>query len=85
MCPELKITIIDLEHNDIKYIQLSLPMGKLCKLQLGFNRLKSFDASLFPEIRTLYLDDNAIQRIIGVACIPRIESFSLRDQGGTNV
>lgn len=75
----------NVEHNDIKYVQLNQTMESLCKLQLSFNRLKSFDVSPFPEIRTLYLDDNTIQRIVGVACISRIESFSLRDQGGTKV
>jgi Leucine-rich repeat (LRR) protein len=60
-------------------------MDRLCKLRLSFNRLQSFDASPFPDIRILYLDDNQIQRIIGVACISRLDSFSLRDQGRQKV
>ncbi|RCH84339.1 hypothetical protein CU098_003002, partial [Rhizopus stolonifer] len=76
---------LNANHNDIKYIQLNQPMERLCKLQLSFNRLKSFDVSPFPDIRVLYLDDNQIQRIIGVACISRLDSFSLRDQGRQKV
>ncbi|KAI9283183.1 hypothetical protein BY458DRAFT_428044 [Sporodiniella umbellata] len=73
------------DHNDIKMVQLARPLGRLCKLRLSFNRLKSFDISIFPEIRVLYLDDNQIERIMGAACIKRLESFSLRDQGRTKV
>ncbi|KAK4510184.1 uncharacterized protein ATC70_006356 [Mucor velutinosus] len=73
---------LNADHNELKYIQLNQPMERLCKLQLSFNRLKSFDISPFPDIRVLYLDDNQIQRIIGVACVSRLDSFSLRDQGG---
>jgi Leucine-rich repeat (LRR) protein len=76
---------LNLDHNDIKCIQLVQPMDRLCKLKLSFNRLKSFDVSPFPDIRILYLDDNQIQRIIGVACISRLDSFSIRDQGRQKV
>lgn len=76
---------LNLDHNDIKCIQLDQPMERLCKLKLSFNRLESFDVSPFPDIRILYLDDNRIQRIIGVACISRLDSFSMRDQGRNKV
>ncbi|KAL7325605.1 Protein nud1 [Mucor circinelloides] len=76
---------LNADHNELKYIQLNQPMERLCKLQLSFNRLKSFDVSPFPDIRVLYLDDNQIQRIIGVACVSRLDSFSLRDQGGHKI
>ncbi|KAI8647934.1 hypothetical protein BD408DRAFT_334248 [Parasitella parasitica] len=76
---------LNADHNELKYIQLNQPLERLCKLQLSFNRLKSFDASPFPDIRILYLDDNQIQRIIGVQCLARLDSFSLRDQGGHTI
>lgn len=60
-------------------------MERLCKLKLSYNRLKSFDISLFPDIRLLYLDDNQIERIMGAACTKRMDAFSLRDQGKTKV
>ena len=72
---------LDLDHNFIKTVQLDQPLTKLCKLKMSFNRLKALDVSPFPEVRTLYLDENQIERIIGAACINRLESFSLRDQG----
>ncbi|GAN03025.1 L domain-like protein [Mucor ambiguus] len=76
---------LNADHNELKYIQLNQPIERLCKLQLSFNRLKSFDISPFPDIRVLYLDDNQIQRIIGVTCASRLDSFSLRDQGGHKI
>ncbi|CAO3649366.1 unnamed protein product [Mucor hiemalis] len=80
-----KLRELDANHNYIKFVQIEQPMFKLCKLKLSFNRLKAFDVSPFPDIRTLYLDDNQIERIVGMACISRIDSFSLRDQGRQNV
>ncbi|KAI8968345.1 hypothetical protein BDF20DRAFT_916886 [Mycotypha africana] len=73
------------DHNDIMTVQISEPMKRLFKLQLSFNRLKSFDMSSFPEMHVLYLDENQIQRVIGMACVRRLDSFSMRDQGGQNV
>ncbi|KAI8372452.1 hypothetical protein BD560DRAFT_328578 [Blakeslea trispora] len=72
---------LNASYNDIQYIQLSKPMKRLCKLQLSFNRLKSFDMALFPDLRILYLDDNQIQRIIGIVSTVLLHSFSIRDQG----
>ncbi|KAG2218762.1 hypothetical protein INT45_012982 [Circinella minor] len=76
------LRFLNLDHNDIKWIQVNEPMEKLKVIRLSYNRLKAFDATFFPDLRTLYLDDNQIQRIIGLSCIPHISSFSLRDQGG---
>ncbi|KAI8372624.1 hypothetical protein EDC96DRAFT_499992 [Choanephora cucurbitarum] len=72
---------LNADHNDIQYVQLTKPMKRLCRLQLCFNRLKSFDMSLFPDLRVLYLDDNQIQRIIGMSSVTPLGSFSIRDQG----
>lgn len=74
-----------IDHNDIKWIQLEMPASKLKVLRLSYNRLKTFDGSFFPDLRTLYLDDNQILRIVGLSCTSRLESFSLRDQGGQKV
>ncbi|KAI7847173.1 hypothetical protein BDC45DRAFT_25969 [Circinella umbellata] len=79
------LRLLNLDHNDIKWVQVNEPMEKLKVIRLSYNRLKAFDATFFPDLRTLYLDDNQIQRIIGLSCIPHISSFSLRDQGGHNV
>ncbi|KAI8976034.1 hypothetical protein BDB01DRAFT_805100 [Pilobolus umbonatus] len=76
---------LNLDNNNIKWIQLDQPMTRLCKLKLSFNRLRSFDMSSFPDIRVLYLDDNQIQRIIGLSCISRLDSLSMRDQGNTKI
>lgn len=69
----------------MKYIQLDSPMENLYKLQLSFNSLKTIDVSSFPNIRTLYLDNNNVHRIIGIQSISKLESFSLRDQGGNQM
>ncbi|KAI8148537.1 hypothetical protein BJV82DRAFT_592452 [Fennellomyces sp. T-0311] len=79
------LRVLNIEHNDIKWMQIIAPMEKLKVLRISYNRLKAFDATFFPDLRTLYLDDNQIVRIIGLSLMPRIGSFSLRDQGGQNV
>ncbi|KAI9031729.1 hypothetical protein CLU79DRAFT_830985 [Phycomyces nitens] len=78
--PSLKI--LNLDHNDIESVFIETPMDRLKILRLSYNRLKAFNGSLFPDLRTLYLDTNQIKRIVGLSCIPRLNSFSARNQGG---
>ncbi|KAL0085547.1 hypothetical protein J3Q64DRAFT_1835178 [Phycomyces blakesleeanus] len=79
------LRLLNLDHNDIESVFIETPMDRLKILRLSFNRLKSFNGSLFPDLRTLYLDTNQIKRIVGLSCIPRLHSFSVRNQGGNVV
>ncbi|KAF7728930.1 hypothetical protein EC973_005325 [Apophysomyces ossiformis] len=79
------LKFFNLDHNDLRWIRLEEPAEKLKVLRLSYNHLREFDAAFFPDLRTLYLDDNRIVRIVGLSCLARLESFSLRDQGGQKV
>ncbi|KAG0166282.1 hypothetical protein DFQ30_007361 [Apophysomyces sp. BC1015] len=76
---------LNLDHNELRWFQLEDAAEKLKVLRLCYNRLRAFDATLFPDLRILYLDDNQIMRVIGLSCLARLDSFSLRDQGGQKV
>jgi protein NUD1 len=54
---------------------------KLCR-----NELETFDPKYYPELRTLYLDENQIQSLGGVRKLRLLENFSARSQRGkTNI
>ena len=45
------------------------------------NELQSFDPKWYPELRTLYLDENRISSLSGVRKLRLLENFSARHQG----
>jgi Leucine-rich repeat (LRR) protein len=50
---------------------------KLCR-----NELDAFDPKFYPELRTLYLDENQIHSLSGVRKLRLLENFSARSQRG---
>jgi Leucine-rich repeat (LRR) protein len=57
-------------------------MENLSKLVLDHNRLTMFDASFFPQLTHLSLDNNSIKSIAGLKQLHQLDSFSLRNQDG---
>jgi hypothetical protein len=70
------------DHNEIKWINIYQPLPSLELLRLSFNRLKIMDASPFPSVKTLYLDDNQLITVKNLSALDHLDSFSMRDQGG---
>lgn len=61
-------------------------MRSLRTLKLCRNELEVFDPKFYPELRTLYLDENQIQSFSGVRRLRLLENFSARSQKGkTNI
>ncbi|KAF9343026.1 hypothetical protein BGX26_006400, partial [Mortierella sp. AD094] len=66
-------------------ISLVQPLRRLRILRLSENKLVTFDATPFPGLRTLYLDDNRLQNLENCQKLTRLENFSARDQEGEGI
>jgi protein NUD1 len=60
-------------------------LPRLRILRLSANRLKCFDASHFPNLRMLYIDNNSLRDIKKANQLVRLENLSLRNQGGNSL
>jgi protein NUD1 len=61
-------------------LQPKQPLRSLRTLKLCRNELEGFDAKFYPELRTLYLDQNQIQTFPGIRKLRLLENFSARSQ-----
>ncbi|KAG0235569.1 hypothetical protein BGW42_005008 [Actinomortierella wolfii] len=73
---------VNLGHNLIEHVSLVQPLKRLRILNLTQNRLVQFDSKPFPNLKTLYLDDNRLEVLQNCASLTRLENFSVRDQEG---
>ncbi|EDN99613.1 hypothetical protein SS1G_02471 [Sclerotinia sclerotiorum 1980 UF-70] len=75
-----KLSSLDLENNKLVSFMTSDDSCSAREIRLSFNNLESFDASLTPEIRILYLDANRIKTITGLLHKRNLYSLSVRKQ-----
>jgi hypothetical protein len=57
-------------------------LPRLRILRLSANRLKCLDASYFPNLRVLFIDNNCLTEFKKANKLGRLENLSLRNQGG---
>jgi Leucine-rich repeat (LRR) protein len=60
-------------------------LPRLRILRLSANRLKCLDASHSPNLRMLYIDNNTLTELKKANTLNRLESLSLRNQGGNSL
>ena len=70
------------DDNNLTSIKPKRPMRSLRTLKLCHNELGVFDPKHYPELRTLYLDENQIESFSGVRKLRLLENFSARTQRG---
>jgi protein NUD1 len=70
------------DDNNITTLQPKRPLHSLRTLKVCRNELEKFDPKFFPELRTLYLDENQIQALSGIRRLRLLENFSARSQRG---
>ncbi|KAI9650770.1 Protein nud1 [Ciborinia camelliae] len=80
MCRLSKLSSLDLENNNLVNFMTPDDTCSAREIRLSFNNLESFDASLTPEIRILYLDGNRIKSITGLLHKRNLYSLSVREQ-----
>lgn len=57
-------------------------MPRLRILRLSNNRLNSVNAVPYPNLRTLYVDNNALGTIVKAYRLSKLENLSARNQSG---
>ncbi|KAK6539790.1 hypothetical protein TWF694_009982 [Orbilia ellipsospora] len=83
--PEL--SDLNLEANELSTLELvtGQEMRSLRALNVSKNKLKEFDILPFPNIRTLYLDANSLNTVLGIEKVCHLDSFSIRSQSQSTV
>lgn len=71
---------LDMSANQIRELQTPQPLRSLRTLKVSSNRLSSFDASYYRNLRLLYLDNNYLTTVSGLSKCGAIEVFSIREQ-----
>lgn len=74
------IRIID--NNLLRELGPNGTMPRLRILRVSGNRLQGLNASPFPNLRTLYADNNSLGSIVKASRLTKLENLSLRNQGG---
>jgi len=69
------------DDNNIAKLEPKSTLRSLRTLKLCRNELQSFDPKWYPELRTLYIDENHISSLNGVRKLRLLENFSARHQG----
>ena len=76
----LRLQLLTVDDNNIKVLQPKTSMRSLRTLKACRNELEAFDAKLYPDLRTLYLDENEIHSFCGLKKLRLLENFSARSQ-----
>jgi Leucine-rich repeat (LRR) protein len=71
-----------LDHNRISTLDTNGTLPKLRILRLSSNKLQRISGAAFPNLRTLYADNNAITGLDKVSKLSKLENLSLRNQSG---
>jgi Leucine-rich repeat (LRR) protein len=79
---ELNPASTPVEHNELAYIDLKLPLMNLKVLCLDYNRLSTFDGGVFPNLCSLSMDGNHISSSLCLASCSQLKELSIRDQCG---
>lgn len=71
---------LDLSVNQLRQLETPIPLRSLRTLKVSSNRLSTFDASYYPRLQLLYLDNNYLTTVSGLSGCSGIEVFSVREQ-----
>lgn len=76
------LTTLNLDNNQVADFSgaAARPCRLLKYLRLSSNDLATFDTSMYPDLRVLYLDGNRLGRILGLSRSRYLDSLSLREQ-----
>ncbi|KAM0717268.1 hypothetical protein Q7P37_007120 [Cladosporium fusiforme] len=72
---------LKLDNNPLsKPLNVSKPMPRLRHLSLRSCGLRDLDVSLFPNLRTLEVDNNSLVTVTGLSKLKKLDVFSMCDQ-----
>ena len=70
------------DHNRLASLTAPTPLNRLRVLRLCNNPIAAFDATAFPQLRTLFLDNAKLGTVHSLDKLHKLENFSIRDQAG---
>lgn len=73
---------LGLDNNSLGDLEPGGPMGRLRILRVSGNRLRRLNVASFPNLRTLYADNNALTSLVKADRLTKLENLSLRNQSG---
>ncbi|KAI0823208.1 hypothetical protein BC628DRAFT_1411747 [Trametes gibbosa] len=73
---------LNLDNNSLGDLEPELAMPRLRILRVSGNRLQTLNAAPFPNLRTLYADNNTLGTIVKAHRLTKLENLSLRNQSG---
>ncbi|KAI0671057.1 hypothetical protein C8Q78DRAFT_1079006 [Trametes maxima] len=76
------LVALNLDNNALGELEPGLAMPRLRILRLSGNRLQTLNAAPFPNLRTLYADNNSLGTITKAYRLTKLENLSLRNQNG---
>ncbi|KAI0718262.1 hypothetical protein C8T65DRAFT_639519 [Cerioporus squamosus] len=76
------LVALNLDNNQLGEFEPEVAMPRLRILRLSGNRLQTLNATPFPNLRTLYADNNSLGTIVKAYRLTKLENLSVRNQSG---
>ncbi|KAF8635927.1 hypothetical protein AX15_000102 [Amanita polypyramis BW_CC] len=73
---------LNMDNNQMGELEVDGVMPKLRILRISGNRLQELNAASFPNIRTLYADNNSLVNLVKLDRLSKLENLSVRNQRG---
>ncbi|KAM6494119.1 hypothetical protein JOM56_010480 [Amanita muscaria] len=73
---------LNLDNNQVDELGTNGSMPKLRILRISGNKLQQLNAASFPNLRTLYADNNSLVNLVKLDRLSKLENLSLRNQRG---
>ncbi|KAF8349237.1 hypothetical protein F5887DRAFT_945111 [Amanita rubescens] len=73
---------LNVDSNRVDKLETGGTMPKLRILRISGNRLQELNAASFPNLRTLYADNNSLVTLVKLDRLSKLENLSLRNQRG---
>ncbi|KAL7279731.1 hypothetical protein ACG7TL_006138 [Trametes sanguinea] len=70
------------DDNALAELEPEVTMSRLRILRVSGNRLQTLNAAFYPNLRTLYADNNSLGTIARAHRLAKLENLSLRNQNG---
>ncbi|KAK2459660.1 hypothetical protein APHAL10511_008305 [Amanita phalloides] len=76
------LVALNMDNNQVEKLDADGSMPKLRILRISGNKMQELNAGSFPNLRTLYADNNALVNLIKLERLSKVENLSLRSQRG---
>ncbi|RPD73949.1 hypothetical protein L226DRAFT_91508 [Lentinus tigrinus ALCF2SS1-7] len=76
------LVALNLDNNSLPEFEPEVATPRLRILRMSGNRLQTLNANPFPNLRTLYADNNTLGSIVKAYRLTKLENLSVRNQSG---